>query len=552
MGSRVIADRLARVARGEARQRQGHLALVVVGLLLVTGLPSAFAYVSSPADRQFMGIVLNVPDTAQYLAWARESAGSFLIENTLTPERGRAVFLNLFWFGAGRLTTWLDLSLPAAFQVMRVVAGAISLLTLYWFVGLMTTSLVERWTSFLVIVLGGGLGWLLVVAKQFTGALAHPLLLYVVEPNTFLTLMAFPHQAMATGLMVLVLGLAARAFERDSLGLSLGAGLIALFLGLQHGYDLLHIYAFVGVSALVLAARAGHVRPVVLGLAVCLPSFPAALYLAAITRLDPIWSGVLAQYGNAGVFTPPPFLLVITLGLPLILLIVCRPPATERGPIEARELVLRVWLIVGLVLLYVPAGFQIKMLAGWQVPVAILAVRTWLHQVGPAAVRARGGRARSLGPILAVLAVALVLPLNLYLFAWRFVDLARHDAPYYLLRDDVAALRWIEANAAPSDVTLSSLTIGQYLPSVTGRRAFLAHWAQTLDFYGRRQAVAEFFDAGRTDRDRRHLLQQQGVRYVFHGPEERALGSYQPKDAPFLRRVFAAGETAIYQVVEGE
>jgi uncharacterized membrane protein len=116
----------------------------------------------------------------------------------------------------------------------------------------------------------------------------------------------------------------------------------------------------------------------------------------------------------------------------------------------------------------------------------------------------------------------------------------------------VAALRWIEANAAPSDVTLSSLTIGQYLPSVTGRRAFLAHWAQTLDFYGRRQAVAEFFDAGRTDRDRRHLLQQQGVRYVFHGPEERALGSYQPKDAPFLRSVFAAGETAIYQVVEGE
>jgi hypothetical protein len=51
-------------------------------------------------------------------------------------------------------------------------------------------------------------------------------------------------------------------------------------------------------------------------------------------------------------------------------------------------------------------------------------------------------------------------------------------------------------------VVLSSLTIGQYIPAYTGAHAFLAHWAQTLDFFGKSRMVDEFFAAG-TDNQRR-------------------------------------------------
>ena len=45
---------------------------------------------------------------------------------------------------------------------------------------------------------------------------------------------------------------------------------------------------------------------------------PAALYLAYLTSQSPIWRGVLAQYGNAGVYTPTPPHLLILMGIPLL------------------------------------------------------------------------------------------------------------------------------------------------------------------------------------------------------------------------------------------
>jgi hypothetical protein len=95
---------------------------------------------------------------------------------------------------------------------------------------------------------------------------------------------------------------------------------------------------------------------------------------------------------------------------------------------------------------------------------------------------------------------------------------------------------------------LSSLTIGQYIPARTGSRAYLAHWAQTLNFYERREAVADFYGVSDTDAARRAFLREQGVHYVFHSRAERALGAYDPAHSPFLVTVYAHGETTIYQV----
>ena len=60
-----------------------------------------------------------------------------------------------------------------------------------------------------------------------------------------------------------------------------------------------------------------------------------------------------------------------------------------------------------------------------------------------------------------------------------------------------------------------------------------------------------FFDAATDDGTRREILARGGVDWVFYGDEERALGSYAAQEAPFLRRVFGAGNSAVYQVVLG-
>jgi hypothetical protein len=551
------------VTRPVSHERAGAVeVLAVAGLTLlvlgITALPYLYGYLIAGADRVFMGIVMNVPDTAQYFSWARESQHSILIENKLTPEHGAAVFFNLFWLVVGRLAATLGLGIAETTQLVRPLAGAVYIGAIYWFVGLVTRTRLQRWTAFLVAALGGGLGWLLVVGKQFSGVLSAPLDLYVTEPNTFLSVLAFPHQAMAGGLQVVIFGLAALAFERKCGRRALAAGLLALALGVQHGYDLLIVYAVVGVTGLLLVLRdGGWLRMIWLGALVCVPAMPAALYLFALTRISPIWQGVLAQYGNAGVYTPSPLHLLVLMGLPLLvvlggvaLLIARRAQLRgwfERAP--ARELLVWAWLIVGCGLLYIPTDFQIKMLAGWQVPVALAATWLLLERMVPAlARRSHFGPQPRLAQVVAFLFVALVLPVNVYLLSWRFVDLGRRDYPYFLQTNEVAALHWLESNSAPQDVVLSSMTLGQYVPAVAGNNAFLAHWAQTLDFYTKGRLVNSVFDARTSDADRKAILDQYGVNYVLHGDPERALGDYDPVNSDYLERVDVSGRVSVYRV----
>jgi hypothetical protein len=530
---------------------------LIVGILGLTALPYLYGYAVAGTDRVFMGIVLNVPDTGQYFSWARESAHAFLIENKLTPERGDPMYFNLFWWGVGQLALLTGLGVAEATQVVRLLAGALYIGAIYWLVALVARNRLERWTAFLVASLGGGLGWLLVLGKQVTGSLAAPLDLYITEANTFLTVMAFPHQAMAGALQVLGLGLAAVAFERRSSRLAALSGLLVLALGVQHGYDLLIVYTVVGGLGLALALRdGGWIRTIVLGALVCGPSMPAAAYVALLTRESPIWRGVLAQYGNAGVYTPTPPHLLVLMGLPLLLVLGGLPLlVTRRQQIRAwfqraspPELLVWVWLIVGFLLLYIPTDFQIKMLACWQVPVAIIATRLLLDHVRPRLARLRPLARMRLGPILAVIFVLAVLPVNIYLLSWRMVDLGRRDYPYFLAHDEVSAMRWLESNTPSSDVVLSSLTIGQYVPSVSGNTAVLAHWAQTLDFYGKREQVSRFFDPAAPDAERAAILGSYDIRYVVHGPAERALGAFDPDGSPYLERVYSGTNVSVYRV----
>ncbi len=97
-------------------------------LLIVTGLPSLYGYLSTPPNKQFMGIALGTPDITQYFAWMRGFSRAALIDNTLTPEPNAAVFFNLLWWSLAKLSQSLHLSFPVAYQILRFFAGGAFLL----------------------------------------------------------------------------------------------------------------------------------------------------------------------------------------------------------------------------------------------------------------------------------------------------------------------------------------------------------------------------------------------------------------------------------------
>jgi hypothetical protein len=213
------------------------------------------------------------------------------------------------------------------------------------------------------------------------------------------------------------------------------------------------------------------------------------------------------------------------------------------------------WFVSYFVLIYIPLNFQIHLLSGWQVVIGVLATIALYRRVLPwLQKRLPNMSPKRLALIVSAALLLVVIPTNVYILAWRFVDLRRYDYPFYVEKNNLAALDYLETQVKSDDVVLSSLTLGQYIPALTGARAFLAHWAQTLDFYGKDALVKAFFTDTTTDAQRLDILKKYGVDYVIFSNQERDLdtakanGGYDPSQSPFLTDVYHNDLATVYKV----
>jgi len=530
-----------------------YVGLVILVVLAVTSIPFIYAYRSAPPDKQFMGVMVNIPDHFQYFSWMRESRTNILVANQLTPEDSAPLLFNFLWWTLGRIEVLTGLPYDALYQITRLLAGAFVIAATYFFCGIVFTNRAKRWTAFLIGVLGGGLGWLLVAEKTLRRLpdVNSPFALYTSEPNTFFNILAFPHFSIAAGLITVILGLVLLGQRSKQMRYAWMAAVLSLLLSVQHSYDMFIIYPVIGLYALFIWIRDRRfpIYLFKLGLIVVLLSVWPALQAFYITQADAVWKGVLAQFDNAGAWTPAPYLLPILMGLQWLLAIWALDIKTPWRERDDTHLFILAWFLVHVGVIYIPLNFQIHLLSGWQVVTAVLAtiglykrILPWLGKRFPNIRRERLVFYASTALVLAV------LPLSVYLIGWRFIDLRRAENPFYLRKTEVAALDYLEGQVKSNDVVLASLDIGQFVPALTGARSFIGHWAQTLDYYGKEAMVNAFFDSATPDAERQRILRDYRVGYVIYSPEEAELGDYDPADASYLTEVFADGDTKVYQV----
>ena len=154
------------------------------------------------------------------------------------------------------------------------------------------------------------------------GVLLSPLDVYIAEGNTFLDILGYPH-FIAAALYILVFDLFLRGERNYRWIYPVLAGLFALFLGWQHAYDLISIYGVLAAYAVLRLLRDKRLsRYIFLGcLMIGMISCWPAIYSVWLTTVDPLWKKVLAQFANAGVYTPNLLHLPILLGPAFLLAI---------------------------------------------------------------------------------------------------------------------------------------------------------------------------------------------------------------------------------------
>jgi len=102
--------------------------------------------------------------------------------------------------------------------------------------------------------------------------------------------------------------------------------------------------------------------------------------LSAVDVGDPLWRAVLSQYSNAGVWTPPHLHLIVLMGAPSCshCSARCAEPTGRR-----KRLFAATWAATSVCLIYLPVVYQIKLLSGWQFPIAVLAAHAWHERIRP-------------------------------------------------------------------------------------------------------------------------------------------------------------------------
>jgi hypothetical protein len=528
-------------------------AIAALATFAVSSVPYLYALVASPSGRVYLGLLFDAPDHAQYWSWVTASRDGLFISNTMTPEPNAAIFLNPIMWALARVQVLFDLSFAALFQWWRVAAALVMGPALAIITGLLSRDRTRARTAFWVALLGGGFGWMLVGAK-YAGRLSDapfPEAIYTVEPNTWFGLLAYPYLPLAQGFMLIALIGAFRAHLVGGAWSYAVCAAGALGVALVHAYDLVIVYVVLGAFCCLETWRDRRIPwrlVVATGVAVVV-SAPLAFYYQYLTSTDPLWRSVLGQYVNAGVWTPIPPLLIVLLGAPLVLA-AARLKGADWSDVRMRFVMC--WALVGTVLVYTPTVFQVKLLAAWQVPLAVLASDYWHERVVPwiaHAVGRLGAAPRVAGWAPTLVLAALILPTNLYLFAWRLVELRRPDASYYLTVDEVAALDVLATQSRPSDVALAVEDVGRWIPNYGQTRAFLAHWAMTNQYLRRRDEVQAFFSTQVDDRWRARLLAADGVTLVLWTARSEGAGlNYRPATSPLFEPLFVAPTAAVFRV----
>lgn len=117
----------------------------------------------------------------------------------------------------------------------------------------------------------------------------------------------------------------------------------------------------------------------------------------------------------------------------------------------------------------------------------------------------------------------------------------------YPLKDFYAALLYLESHTQPSDIVLSEMTAGNYIPVYSGNTVYIGH-DNTVNAEAKKAIVTRFFSGRMTVSEARTWLMQERIRMIFFGPQEREVagGTLLTDYYPFLTSVYANTMVRVY------
>ena len=280
--------------------------------------PYLVAWLATPPDSQFLGLLPYAADGHTYLAKMLQGAqGELLYHLAFTPEPHDGALVFTFYLLLGRITGAAGLPMAVGLQAARVLFGLAMLVMAYLAIARFVHQVAVRRVAFLLAAFSGGTGWVF-FALGATGWMGEvPVDVHFPDATTYWTLFTFPNYSLSVALMLFMTLALLTAFAAGSWRWAVAAGLAGAALSATHPSSLV-VFVVFGVylgflwwSRGILPVREG----IYLSLAALL-SAPVIVYELAVMRMNwafQVWSD--QNYCTS----PSPLNMLLSFGAPAAL-----------------------------------------------------------------------------------------------------------------------------------------------------------------------------------------------------------------------------------------
>ncbi|MDQ6746742.1 MAG: hypothetical protein M3010_01355 [Candidatus Dormibacteraeota bacterium] len=518
--------------------------LLRAGLLLLTLtiIPLVVAALAAPPGQQFSGFVYEARDGASYVGKATEGlAGHWLYHDPYTSEAQPPTLIYAPYLLLGQLDRPLGAPLALVLQLARVLLALALVVAVYRVAAADFPDRPRRRLTFLLVVLGGGVGALSGGHLDILGY--HYVSLDVAVSGTvgMQTLNLAPHILLAClGMAVLAL-LWVRQEETPSGGTALAAGGWCLVVSSAYPQVAL-LAAVVTLLSAILVRRRGAFG---LAAAVTLAAIPYAVYGLYLRQSNPVFRAWPPQ-SDIDVGDPLSLLLFGHLVmLPFVLVAIMRLWRRRRD--LDRRLGMRgfcaIWLLSVVVLMYLPGLPTVmhRVFYGSFIPFGVLAADglwAWSRE------RRRPSRRLLVYPAMLMclagfqaVAEGVAIPL-----------LHRDDRALYFPSDEARVLA-AAADARPGGggLVLNSYLSGLVVPGISRQDTYIGFPFETLDL-ARKNAEVRRIYTSRDSAEVARLVRATRADYLLWGRYEAGFRGQDPGALEGWPVVASRGNARLYAV----
>ena len=482
--------------------------------------------------------------------------GRWTVLNKVTTEPQKGAFLQMFYLLTGKIGGFLGFSSQMTYLFLRIVLGVFWLIAGYFFIGQFLNHSLERKAAFLFFAFSGSLPR---IVKTVEGWQVWSFFDWWQEFDVLKRTTYLPHFLLGHILTVVMVVLLLKGIQvvkgkaRVKGSLVLAASLLGFVAGMTHPSSLIVVYGIWGGLSLFYLGRLliqkytlnNIVKYLSYSLFFFVFSFLALICIKSATSTL-AWQGIAKFAQTRWKWSIRDFCLgmgaSLFLGIGGLILTI---KETKFYPLIA-------WVLtvpLGMIFLRISNLFDVSYFfqVAVHLPLAILTV-VFLKRIAK----------KAFIPVV-VFVFLFSLPATIVSFKGQidFIN-ARAVAtqplvPYpsqvmYPLQDFWKAIKWLEKNTCDEEVVFSEETAGNYIVAHAGNFVYLGHNSETVDFDKKKMIVDQFFSQRLTSAEALVLLKENGVGYVFYGPQEKEKGVFDEAKYPFLKPVFESKQVTLFGV----